>query len=725
MTDLVFAQPKWFWGLLVLVPLLGLRIWSHVRGRGDLVGLVSPRLMKQLVSGRGQSQRWTVFLLQSAALALTFAALARPQLGFDEIDTQTEARNLIVAIDTSRSMLASDLRPNRLERAKLAATDIIRSLPEDRVGLIAFAGRPFLQAPLTVDHEAILEAIDQMDTEIIPRGGTNIASAAELALETFEEAKLEQSALVLFSDGEALEGTEQVERIRERARKSGMSIIAVGVGTLSGSIIPELDNRGEPIPGQFIMDDEGQVVRSRLDPKALQTLASGGGVYVHLGGQSSLNRVVEQIQREIATSRAESESRRRPKERFMWPLSAAIGFLLLAHVVPLLWMRPAKRSPKGLATLSSSAATGLALLVLLPSLFPQVLSANEDPLFLGHEAFREGDYEKAIETYESALSEKVSPRDESLLQLALGAAAFRQGDYERASEAYGQALVGSQENFQEHAHYNLGNTLFRKGESALQSTQQTDPDQPAPSLPPGEIIDATLQQWESALEHYESALALNEENQKAAHNIEVVKKKIEDLKKQQEEQQKQEEQEKEEEEKQEEEEKEDEKEEEEEENQDDSGDSEENEESESDPQDSSDDQEGDGDSENSPEDSEENEEPQDPESEENQNPEDSDENQDPEDSEEKDPGKEEEDSERPEDGEDPNEPEPRDGQLEANPNQQQPPQQANAADPAQREVNPETGYSPSEARQLLEALADETEVRPILAPSRGEIYKNW
>ncbi|MEQ1840963.1 MAG: VWA domain-containing protein, partial [Verrucomicrobiales bacterium] len=294
MNGLTFASPDWFWGLILILPLLVLRFWSHWRSADQLPGLVSPRLSRRLISGSSRAQRWVVFSLQCVALAATLVALARPQLGFIETDTETDARNLIIAIDTSRSMLADDLPPNRLTRAKLAAKDIVLSLPEDRIGLIAFAGKPFVQAPLTVDHEAVLESLDQLDTEIIPRGGTNLAAAAALALETFEEAKLEQSALIVFSDGESLEGASEIEGIRERAARQGMTIHSVGVGTPEGSIIPEMDDNGVPIPGVFVKDDAGQVVRTRLVPEALQSISANGGFYIHLGGSSSLTRVVEQ-----------------------------------------------------------------------------------------------------------------------------------------------------------------------------------------------------------------------------------------------------------------------------------------------------------------------------------------------------------------------------------------------------------------------------------------------
>lgn len=707
MNGLTFHSPVWFWGILVFLPLIALRLWSGRSGGRKLQGLVSPRLRGQLVSSRGLAQRWTVFILQLLALAATLTALARPQLGFDEVETEIEARNLFLAIDTSRSMLANDLRPTRLSRAKLAATDIVNSLPEDRIGLIAFAGRPFLQAPLTVDHEAILESIVQLDTEIIPRGGTNIAAAISLALDTVKEAEVDQSALVIFSDGEALEGSKEVSDARTRAREANLSIISVGVGTNEGAIIPELDDRGAHIPGVFVKDEAGQVVRTRLDPGVLQEVASGGGLYVHLGGATSLSRVVSQIQNGITSSREESESQIRPIERFMWPLSVAVAFLILSHLAPLFWPRASR--PTGLRTLSTAPVWILAFL------FSSTVAAqSEDALFAGQEAFEKQEFDKAIEAYEGALATRQSATDMTRLNLAIGAAAFRKGDFERAAEAYGQALVEPTKNLKEHAHYNLGNTLFRQGEATLQSlSEPANPDQLQNLEGSSDQAETVLGQWESALEHYESALSLNQSNDRTIHNIEVVKKRIEELKKEQEKQEQ--EQQEQEQEQQEDEEKEDEEEQEqddEEEKDDSSGEGENEEESEEENEES-----GEQNEEEDSQDSGENEEeePQDSSDEENQN-----------ESENEGEGDDQEDSEpqTPEGGE-PEQPDaPEDGELEANPNQAQP-QQPQEMNPQEAQTNPETGYAPSEARQLLEALADETEVRPVLAPSRGENYKNW
>jgi Ca-activated chloride channel family protein len=742
-TGVTYGHPVWFWGWLVLIPLLLLRIRSHFTATRSLPGLVSPRLRQQLVTGRGQFVRWTVFFFQAAAIVSIVCALARPRMGFEEIETETEGRNLILAIDTSRSMLANDLQPNRMERAKLAAMDIVRSLPEDRVGLIAFAGRPFLQAPLTVDHEAILESLQQLDTEIIPRGGTNLTAAVKLATETFQEGETEKGALVIFSDGEALEGTAEAEAIRSAAEAAGMTILTIGVGTASGAIIPEMDDRGNIIPGQFIQDDNGQVVRSRLDPTALRTLASKGGVFIHLSGSVSLTQIVERIKSAIETSREESEAALRPIERFQWPLGLAAICLFLAHVAPALL--PASRASVRAPGLSSPSQNRNAITAVIVAFFTTLSGFADDPVFIGHEKFAENDYEEAIRVYEGALAEKVSDADRARLQMGIGASAYRQGDFERAADAYGGALVGAKSGLREQAHYNLGNTLFRQGETAVKSLQSSgNPDQPQTLTAPAEVIESTIETWESAIEHYESALSLNPENSRAPHNIEVVKKKIEELKKQQEEEEKKQEEQQDQEEEDEEEKDEEEKKDEEEENEEQDQEQNENEDQKQDEKDKS----------NEGDKSDQNEDQQPKEDQENESDQEQDKNQDgkPDESEsenesgdqsenedDSEEGEKSEDDQKPGEDEqpaqpepaDPNEPtEPQDGDLDREPGKSEPqqPQNGNPGQPGGQPMepkNPETGYSPSEARQLLRALSDETEVRPILKLSRGEKYKNW
>ena len=152
------------------------------------------------------------------ALAFAFVALAQPRWGYTYDETKRKGLDLIFAVDTSRSMLSNDVQPNRLERVKLATQDLINELQGDRVGLIAFAGRAFVQAPLTIDYGAAIDSINDLDTKTIPEGGTNISEAINLAVQTYGKSAVGNRALVIFTDGEELSG-DAVEGGKSRSRQ--------------------------------------------------------------------------------------------------------------------------------------------------------------------------------------------------------------------------------------------------------------------------------------------------------------------------------------------------------------------------------------------------------------------------------------------------------------------------------------------------------------------------
>ena len=163
------------------------------------------------------------FALLLCALAFAIVALAQPRWGYTYDDTKRKGLDLIFAVDTSRSMLSNDLQPNRLDRVKLATQDLVNELQGDRVGLIAFAGRAFLQAPLTIDYGAAVEAINDLDTNTIPEGGTNISEAIALAANTYGKSAVGNRALIIFTDGEELSGDAAEARRRPRMPASAFS----------------------------------------------------------------------------------------------------------------------------------------------------------------------------------------------------------------------------------------------------------------------------------------------------------------------------------------------------------------------------------------------------------------------------------------------------------------------------------------------------------------------
>src|SRR5215212_3348472 len=263
-----FGSPIWLWALLVVPVLLLLFLRAEQRSGARLRQFVAPRLLAQLGATVSSFRRRLRFALLLLGVALALVSLARPRNGYTYEDVKRKGLDLLVAVDTSRSMLANDVPPNRLQRVKLAAQDLVNELRGDRFGLIAFAGRAFVQAPLTIDYDAAVEALNEIDTSTIPEGGTNISEAINLAVQTFGKSALGNRALIIFTDGEELAGDSN--KIAQEAANAGVRIFTVGVGTPEGSLIPLQAQGGGTA---FVKDSNGQVVKSKLDEKRLRELA--------------------------------------------------------------------------------------------------------------------------------------------------------------------------------------------------------------------------------------------------------------------------------------------------------------------------------------------------------------------------------------------------------------------------------------------------------------------
>src|SRR5450755_5030199 len=274
---MTFGNPAWLWGLLALPVLAFFFARAEQRGAERLQQFVAPRLLPQLSGTVNRARRILRFALLLLVLALVIVSLARPRWGYAFDEVKRKGLDLILAVDVSRSMLSNDVQPNRLERVKLAAQDLVNELQGDRVGLIAFAGRAFIQAPLTIDYDAVIESINDLDTKTIPEGGTNISQAIARAVEIFGKSATGNRALIIFTDGEELSG-DAVKSAKEAA-ETGVRIFTVGVGTSQGSLIPIA---GEDGGTSFVKDGKGQVVKSKLDEKRLREIAQEtGGIYLH------------------------------------------------------------------------------------------------------------------------------------------------------------------------------------------------------------------------------------------------------------------------------------------------------------------------------------------------------------------------------------------------------------------------------------------------------------
>ena len=233
---MTFGEPTWLWGLLVLPFLAALIVYNDRRRQSRLARLVAVRLLPELTDAVAQWRMLAKRILFLGALSAFLIALARPQLGFVEQDFMQRGRDVVLAIDTSKSMSSTDYAPDRLTRAKLAAQDIMNAMKGDRFGLVAFAGAAQVEAPLTIDYQSVVDAINQLDTKSVERGGTDITSAIQSAELALGKSEGPYRALVLLTDGEDLE--EDAIATAKQAASYGIRIFTVGIGTKEGSTIP-------------------------------------------------------------------------------------------------------------------------------------------------------------------------------------------------------------------------------------------------------------------------------------------------------------------------------------------------------------------------------------------------------------------------------------------------------------------------------------------------------
>lgn len=317
------------WALAVVPAALLFFVWALRRRRQVLERFAEARLLAALAPDVDhRRQRWRAGILL-AALALLLVALAGPKWGFHWEEVHREGIDIVVALDTSRSMLAEDVKPNRLERAKLAVQDLVKQLHGDRIGLVAFAGSAFVQCPLTLDYEAFTESLRAVNVGIIPKGGTALEAALTAAIEAFEGHQGKHEAVILITDGEDHEG--EIDEAAKLAADKGIKIYAVGIGTPDGELIP-VGTAGERT---FLKDRRGQVVKSRLDDETLKRIATASsGAYVHADGPSlGLDVVYNDYLGRMEKRELKSTMERRFEERFQIPLLLAVLLLAIEPMV--------------------------------------------------------------------------------------------------------------------------------------------------------------------------------------------------------------------------------------------------------------------------------------------------------------------------------------------------------------------------------------------------------
>lgn len=325
---MTFGSPQ-FLLLLAALPTLALFLWwAWARRTAALRRIGDAALLERLGLAAGRRERGLRLILWFIGVALLIMSLARPQWGSDIEIVEQRGVQVMVALDISRSMLAQDLKPTRLDRAKLEISDLISRLDGDEVGIVLFSGASFIQFPLTSDYATARTYLNHASPNAITRQGTVIAEAIETAMVGFSTERENQKVIVIMTDGENHEG-DPITAAREAAAQ-GAVIYTVGFGSAEGGAVPEYDERGEIT--SYRQDAQGQVLISRIDEVALQQIAeSGGGRYFRATDSGAIARLAEEIQ-SFEDQSLKSEFNQRKVERFQLLLLAGALCLALAEL---------------------------------------------------------------------------------------------------------------------------------------------------------------------------------------------------------------------------------------------------------------------------------------------------------------------------------------------------------------------------------------------------------
>ncbi|MDR2735722.1 MAG: VWA domain-containing protein [Puniceicoccales bacterium] len=440
-----------------------------------------------------------IFCLATALICL---ALARPQIGYKLEQRQAAGADLLLAVDVSKSMLACDINPNRLERAKIVIKDMTKKLPGHRLGIIAFAGSAFLQCPLTLDYGAFDQSLTALDTDIIQNQGTEVGTAIEVACNVFSK-DASNKLLVLFSDGEELE--DSAITAAKKAKLSGITIHTVGLGSPDGEFIPIIDKAGNQT---FLKNKAGNKIKTKLDEETLTAIAKEtGGIYYRMSdnGIEDLIKTVSSIH-ETSDKVVESKVY---NEKFQIVIFLAIIALILELLLKPNNVKTRTRDP---------IYTRIASLVILYLLLSTIANATQSK---GEKLYMSGKYDEAAQYYADKIkAQEGNKRIDQRLQFNYGTALLANKQYKEASKVFAEALsTGTKYKLNREVFYNRGNSLVEEAKTIDKSN-----------------LDEAIKLCDESIGCFENALELDENFSDARHNLDIVKKYQEELKKRKEDQ---------------------------------------------------------------------------------------------------------------------------------------------------------------------------------------------
>ena len=473
-----FEEPTYLY-LLAALPLIAILRWLLERKQQKRLKLFGdPTLLRQLMPDVSRMRPVVKFWMLLAALALIIVMMARPQMGTRISHEKRTGIESIIAMDISNSMLAEDVTPSRLDRTKMMVENLVDNFTDDKIGLIVFAGDAFVQLPITSDYVSAKMFLSEIDPSLIATQGTDIATAINMAANSFTQQQGVGKAIIVVTDGEDHEGG--ALEAAKAAKKKGMRVYVLGVGSDKGAPIP-LGN------GDYMKDKTGNTVMTKLNEDMCRQIAeAGGGAYIHVDNNSNAQRQLDNELAKLSKKEMQSTIYSDFDEQFQAFGIIAI-ILLILEICILESKNPIARRLNIFGRKQRVATLVLALIV-------------------SSATFAQNDRRYIVQ----------------------GNKLFREGQFDQAEVAYRKAIEKNPRNPQ--AHYNLGNSLMaqKKDSAAVQSFQkstelETSKIRKAMAFHNMGVVCQQHKMYGEAIEAYKNSLRLNPKDDTTRYNLELCK----------------------------------------------------------------------------------------------------------------------------------------------------------------------------------------------------------
>lgn len=442
-----FAQPSILL-LLILLPILGaVAIFTSRTRRRQWSAFIAPRLRDSLLKKSSSLPRWLALFFLLTASAAIIIALARPRADAGTKQEKTRGRNVMVALDISKSMRVADVKPDRLAQAKVVIYELLEAMPNERIGFLGFAGTPNVYAPLTIDHSAVRETVDQIDETWAPLGGSDLAAAVHIATETLKKTGQKNNALVIISDGEEIRDEAnhgELESMIAEAERAGVYIVAIGVGTEDGGFVPNPNS-----PNGQMMDHDGHPVVSRLEAGVMRKLAEETkGRFAIAGSGLNIPTLVKSVVAGMDAYEMSGSEKRLSIEFYQWLMFPAILFLIIAILVGTRWK-------------------GVRAAIFLAGAFLTIPRTQANESDIARKALAEQNYPAARNAYHQLAETSKLRESQARYRFGEATAAYRAGEFRDARTAYSQSLLSADPKVQTSGHLGIANSLFQLGWKGL------------------------------------------------------------------------------------------------------------------------------------------------------------------------------------------------------------------------------------------------------------------